>query len=98
MKKQKKKEGRKGNRGRGGAAPAKNLIFEHFYDALSPFDPRNRILSTRTLRSSIFRAIRASDPDFQIQQNQGKFEAFKNLVPQKVQGKVQDGLKRATQQ
>ena len=83
QKKEKKKEV-KGAGECGGTAPAKILIFEHFYDALSPFDPRNRILSARTLRSSIFRAIRALHPDFQIQEKQ---EYFEILYPRRCKGK-----------
>ena len=58
-------EKKAGVRGCGGAAPAKKLIFEHFYVVLGPFEVGNRLLSTRTLRSSIFTAIRLLDIDFQ---------------------------------
>ena len=81
-KRRKRKEREQG--GAGAQPPAKNLVFEHFYDALSPFDPRNRILSARTLRSSIFRAIRTLDPDFQIRKNQ---EYLEILYPRRCKGK-----------
>ena len=60
-----KEEGEKESGGCGGAAPAKNLIFEHFYVVLRPFEVGNRLLSARTLRSAIFTAIRPLDIDFQ---------------------------------
>ena len=65
LKTQKKKEKRKAG-GRGGAAPAKILIFEHSYVVLGPFEVGNRLLSTRSLRTFIFRAIRPLGLDFQF--------------------------------
>ena len=72
----------KRNRGvRGAKPPAKIFIFEHFYGVLGAFEVRNRLLSTRSLRRSIFRAIRLLDLDFSIFQKSGDPDLFLNQNP-----------------